>query len=414
MSRRWRRWAGPRTAGPEVALVPVARQLTEGDFDHSSPVVAGESVIVVSARHEGRDADLRADLYRIDLATGGATVLTDPEAIGTKLATGSPVVLWDDLWFLGTDLGPTGRDHVATNARRLADARRRRTRRPADPNRPASTSSTWRPIPPTASCWRSWPNGVPASRSPSPRTAAGCGWGPPAEASVTEIAGAGGHVVGAGADSVQPRRGCRPGRGTPPVDRLRRPAAGGGHAAPGPGTDRDQSGRRRGARLGGAARGRGPASGAAAEHPRRPVRRVRPGLLRRGTGLRRRRIRRGDVQPARLGQLRGGPRERRSEAPSATRGHGRRAGLPRPCPGHRPGAGRGAGRRDGRLLRRLPDRLDRRPRPPVRRRDRGARLPRPTVVRRLVRHRLVLPALLQHRRTPPRWTPSRPPCWPTG
>ena len=100
---------------PEAALVPRARQLTEGDFDHGEPVVAGESMIVVSARHEGRDADLRADLYRIDLASGDATLLTDPELIGTKLHVSSPVVLWGDLWFLGADLGPTGRDHVATN-----------------------------------------------------------------------------------------------------------------------------------------------------------------------------------------------------------------------------------------------------------------------------------------------------------
>ena len=104
------------SAGAKASLVPEARQLTEGDFDHREPVVAAGSVIVVSARHEGRGADLRADLYRIDLATGDATLLTDPEAIGAKLAAGSPVVLWDDLWFRAVDLGPTGRDHVATNA----------------------------------------------------------------------------------------------------------------------------------------------------------------------------------------------------------------------------------------------------------------------------------------------------------
>lgn len=100
----------------QATLVPEARQLTEGDFDHSEPVVAGESVIVVSARHEERDADLRADLYRIELTTGEATLLTDPESIGTKLSVSSPVVLWGDLWFLAADLGPTGRDHVATNS----------------------------------------------------------------------------------------------------------------------------------------------------------------------------------------------------------------------------------------------------------------------------------------------------------
>ena len=107
---------GRAASDEKSSLLPEARQLTEGDFDHSEPVVAGDSVIVVGARHEGRDADLRSDLYRIDLTTGDATALTDPSAIGTSLGVSSPVVVWDDLWFLGTDLGPTGRDHVASNA----------------------------------------------------------------------------------------------------------------------------------------------------------------------------------------------------------------------------------------------------------------------------------------------------------
>jgi len=99
----------------EPHLVPEARQLTEGDFDHSEPVVLGESVVVVSARHDGRDLDLRRDLYRIDLAGGDAVLLTDPDEVGTTLAAASPVALWGDLWFLAADLGPDGRDFVATN-----------------------------------------------------------------------------------------------------------------------------------------------------------------------------------------------------------------------------------------------------------------------------------------------------------
>ncbi|MGC3953660.1 MAG: S9 family peptidase [Propionicimonas sp.] len=106
-----------RAAQPDAAsLIPAARQLTEGDFDHAQPVVTGEHVIVVSARHDGRDADLRQDLYRINLTTGHATLLTDPEVVGTNLSASSPVVVWGDLWFLATDLGPTGRDHLARNA----------------------------------------------------------------------------------------------------------------------------------------------------------------------------------------------------------------------------------------------------------------------------------------------------------
>ncbi|MCL2595371.1 MAG: S9 family peptidase [Promicromonosporaceae bacterium] len=97
-------------------LLPEARQLTHGDFDHAQPVVAGEAVIVVSARHEGRDRDLRGDLYRIDLSDGVATLLTDPAATGTNLFCNSPVVVGDDVYFLGGDLGPDGLGFVGTNS----------------------------------------------------------------------------------------------------------------------------------------------------------------------------------------------------------------------------------------------------------------------------------------------------------
>ena len=98
------------------SLVPAARQVTDGDYDHTEPVVAGESVIVVSARHEGRDLDRRDDLYRIDLASGDAALLTDPATVGTGLGAASPVVVGDDVYFLAVDLGPDGTDFVAKNA----------------------------------------------------------------------------------------------------------------------------------------------------------------------------------------------------------------------------------------------------------------------------------------------------------
>lgn len=100
----------------EPRLVPEARQLTSGDFDHAEPVVASGSVVVVSARHEHRDLDRRSDLYRVDLASGDVTLLTDPAATGTTLTVASPVVVGDDLYFLGADLGPDGTDFVAKNA----------------------------------------------------------------------------------------------------------------------------------------------------------------------------------------------------------------------------------------------------------------------------------------------------------
>jgi dipeptidyl aminopeptidase/acylaminoacyl peptidase len=97
-------------------LVPEARQLTDGDYDHAAPAVAGESVIVVSARHEDRDLDRREDLYRIDLASGDAVVLTDPAAVGTCLGAGGPVVVGEDVYFVAVDLGPEATDFVAKNA----------------------------------------------------------------------------------------------------------------------------------------------------------------------------------------------------------------------------------------------------------------------------------------------------------
>ena len=64
-------------------------------------------------------------------------------------------------------------------------------------------------------------------------------------------------------------------------------------------------------RMGGAARprrARGRPLPGAAQHPRRAVHDVRLDAVRRGAGLRRRRLRRGAVQPARVGRLRPRPR----------------------------------------------------------------------------------------------------------
>lgn len=97
-------------------LVPQPRQLTEGDYDHGTPVVAGDVVVVVSARHEGRDRDRRSDLYRIGLTDGEVALLTDPAVTGTTFSVDSPVVVGDDVYFLAGDLGPEGKDFVGTNA----------------------------------------------------------------------------------------------------------------------------------------------------------------------------------------------------------------------------------------------------------------------------------------------------------
>ncbi|MDR1236870.1 MAG: S9 family peptidase, partial [Propionibacteriaceae bacterium] len=101
-------------AAADESLLPVARQLTDADADHAQPVVWGEYVIVVSARHAGHDSDLRHDLYRIPLAGGEAVNLTDLSP-RTTLDCSSPVVVGDFVYFVAHDLGASGRDFVGAN-----------------------------------------------------------------------------------------------------------------------------------------------------------------------------------------------------------------------------------------------------------------------------------------------------------
>jgi dipeptidyl aminopeptidase/acylaminoacyl peptidase len=97
----------------EQSLVPPATQLTVGDADHTEPLVAGESVIVVAARHQGHDKDLRRDLYRVGLDGSDPVLLTGLPY--TTLNCSSPVLVGQDLYFLAQDLGPVGRDFVGVN-----------------------------------------------------------------------------------------------------------------------------------------------------------------------------------------------------------------------------------------------------------------------------------------------------------
>ncbi len=88
--------------------VPDARQVTGGDADHRNPVWDGDTVLVVAARHEGADADLRQDLYRFDLSGSDPARLTDSAAGDSVI--GSPVVAGDTVFFIG---GHTGADGLA-------------------------------------------------------------------------------------------------------------------------------------------------------------------------------------------------------------------------------------------------------------------------------------------------------------
>lgn len=98
----------------QAALVPAARQLSNGDFEHSGLAWDGDSVITISSRHADRDRDLRADLFRFSGSGGEPTQLTDSSNGLSALA--SPVVAGDQIFFVGIDLGSSGLDMAGVNA----------------------------------------------------------------------------------------------------------------------------------------------------------------------------------------------------------------------------------------------------------------------------------------------------------
>lgn len=99
---------GLAAAARRAALFPVSRQLSAGDFDHDCPTWVGERIVVISARHEGADSDLRQDLYRFEPDGGEPVRLTD-SATGPS-PSAAPVLVGDQLYFVADDLGPDGRD----------------------------------------------------------------------------------------------------------------------------------------------------------------------------------------------------------------------------------------------------------------------------------------------------------------
>jgi len=100
-------------ADVDFVAVPVATQLSSGDFDHHAPTWDGDTVIVVAARHETRDGDLREDLYRFESPDAAPVRLTAAES--TVGVIGSPVVVGDEMFFIGGDLGASGLDFFGHN-----------------------------------------------------------------------------------------------------------------------------------------------------------------------------------------------------------------------------------------------------------------------------------------------------------
>jgi len=108
---------------PKPAKVPASRQLTHGDTDHVAPRVTpdGAQVLFVAALHEGRDLDLRDDIWMLPL-TGTSDDLSSTPAAPVRRTGPDPLGIGDlavgpdgRIWFTAQDLGPDGTDFVAKN-----------------------------------------------------------------------------------------------------------------------------------------------------------------------------------------------------------------------------------------------------------------------------------------------------------
>jgi len=97
-----------------TAELPAAQQITTGDTDATDVTWSpdGQLLAFVSARHEGRDSDLRTDVWTCAPDGSGLRQSTD-----TSLSLATPAFSPDGatLWFLGSDLGQDGLDFVARN-----------------------------------------------------------------------------------------------------------------------------------------------------------------------------------------------------------------------------------------------------------------------------------------------------------
>ena len=97
--------------------VPESRQLTDGDYDHTSPrfTLNGDRLGFLSSRHASRDVDLASNIYEISLSDS----TKEPVAvIGSDTKHSVDGFVYDDeanICFIGTDLGESGRDFVGRN-----------------------------------------------------------------------------------------------------------------------------------------------------------------------------------------------------------------------------------------------------------------------------------------------------------
>jgi dipeptidyl aminopeptidase/acylaminoacyl peptidase len=107
--------APDRTSPPGL---PTARQVTAGDFDHTGLAFSpdGEKLLTVSARHEGRDRDLRSELVEILVDPAGAEPrLPERIVLGADANLSVAHATWaadGSIFLLAADVGSGGRDFV--------------------------------------------------------------------------------------------------------------------------------------------------------------------------------------------------------------------------------------------------------------------------------------------------------------
>lgn len=88
-------------------------------FDHSGVSFSpdGRSIVTISARHSGRDLDLRSNLVEVVIPAAG-TPGTHRILLDETANVAIHQVVWapsGDIWFLANDVGETGRDFVGRN-----------------------------------------------------------------------------------------------------------------------------------------------------------------------------------------------------------------------------------------------------------------------------------------------------------
>jgi len=100
--------------------VPEARRVTSVDTDHGAPAFSsdGRHLLVVAALHDGRDTDLRSDVWSFPVPPAGAPDAPAAEPVrltGDENLDVSALAVGPDglVWFAAGELGPDGRDFVA-------------------------------------------------------------------------------------------------------------------------------------------------------------------------------------------------------------------------------------------------------------------------------------------------------------